>query len=204
MRTTKLAGLLACGALLGVSPASASYIYSVSDDAGSLSVTGTITTDKDNGVLDLADILSWSLTISGPAGPSFTLTPSNSVTPILTGQDLTASPTALNYDFSDSNVATAGKFVFQDNGSSAPAGGLIAWCGVGTGCDITFNVNLFYPNGNFTFDGVSPSGDPEIATIQSVSQTPLPAALPLFGAGLGLMGLFGRRSRRKNTAAIAA
>jgi hypothetical protein len=201
----KLAGLLACTALLGVSPAWAtSYTYSLADDAGSLSVTGTITTDKDSGVLALSDILSWDLTISGPAGPSFTLTPSNSVTPILTGQDLTASATALNYDFSDSDSSTAGRFVFQDNGSSAPAGGLIAWCGVGTGCDITFNVNLYYPNGTSTFDGVSPSGDPEIATIQSVSQTPLPAALPLFGAGLGLMGLFGRRRKRNNTAAIAA
>jgi hypothetical protein len=38
----------------------------------------------------------------------------------------------------------------------------------------------------------------------TVSATPLPAALPLFSAGLGLMGLFGWRRKRKNTAAIAA
>jgi hypothetical protein len=36
----------------------------------------------------------------------------------------------------------------------------------------------------------------------SVSSTPLPAALPLFAGGLGMMGLFGRR-RKKITAAIA-
>ncbi len=34
-----------------------------------------------------------------------------------------------------------------------------------------------------------------------ISQTPLPAALPLFGTGLGLMGLLARRKKRKNSAA---
>jgi hypothetical protein len=35
-----------------------------------------------------------------------------------------------------------------------------------------------------------------------LSTVPLPAALPLFGTGLLLMGLLGRRRRRKSTAAI--
>ncbi len=34
--------------------------------------------------------------------------------------------------------------------------------------------------------------------------TPLPAALPLFASGLGVMGLFGWRRKRKNAAVIAA
>ena len=37
----------------------------------------------------------------------------------------------------------------------------------------------------------------------AVSTTPLPAALPLFGAGLGVLGLFGRRRRHGSTAANA-
>jgi hypothetical protein len=37
-----------------------------------------------------------------------------------------------------------------------------------------------------------------------VSGTPLPAALPLFATGLGGLGLFGWRRKRKNAAAIAA
>jgi hypothetical protein len=41
-------------------------------------------------------------------------------------------------------------------------------------------------------------------TPAAVSQTPLPAALPLFSAGLGVLGLFGWRRKRKNIAAIAA
>jgi hypothetical protein len=38
----------------------------------------------------------------------------------------------------------------------------------------------------------------------SVSATPLPAALPLFAGGLGLVGLLARRRKRKNAAALAA
>jgi hypothetical protein len=40
--------------------------------------------------------------------------------------------------------------------------------------------------------------------ITSATATPLPAALPLFAGGLGVMGLLARRRKRKNTAAIAA
>jgi hypothetical protein len=36
------------------------------------------------------------------------------------------------------------------------------------------------------------------------SATPLPAALPLFAGGLGLIGLIAGRKRRKNAASIAA
>lgn len=39
---------------------------------------------------------------------------------------------------------------------------------------------------------------------QPIASTPLPAALPLFAGGLGVMGLLGWRKKRKNTAAIAA
>jgi hypothetical protein len=41
------------------------------------------------------------------------------------------------------------------------------------------------------------------ATI-SISETPLPAALPLFAGGLGALGLFGWRRKRKNAAALTA
>ena len=38
----------------------------------------------------------------------------------------------------------------------------------------------------------------------AVTATPLPAALPMFAAGLGVMGLLGRRRKRKNSTALAA
>ena len=42
------------------------------------------------------------------------------------------------------------------------------------------------------------------AIAPEVAETPLPAALPLFATGLGAMGLFGWRRKRKSTASIAA
>ncbi len=47
---------------------------------------------------------------------------------------------------------------------------------------------------------------PEVgnAQIASVATTPLPAALPLFATGLGLMGLLGWRRKRKASAALTA
>jgi hypothetical protein len=39
---------------------------------------------------------------------------------------------------------------------------------------------------------------------QPIASTPLPAALPLFATGLGAMGLFGWRKKRKAAAALAA
>ena len=47
---------------------------------------------------------------------------------------------------------------------------------------------LLYPSGN--------------VLLGSVSATPLPAALPLFGSALGMMGLIGWRRKRKNATAI--
>ena len=42
------------------------------------------------------------------------------------------------------------------------------------------------------------------AKLQVTDPTPLPAALPLFATGLGEMGLFGWRKKRKNCADPAA
>jgi hypothetical protein len=49
------------------------------------------------------------------------------------------------------------------------------------------------------------STDPTYAVgFSPVAATPLPAALPLFAGGLGVMGLLGRRRKRKKAAALAA
>ena len=49
----------------------------------------------------------------------------------------------------------------------------------------------------FTFTGV-------VSIDISVSPTPFPAALPLFATGLGALGLFGWRTKRKKAAATTA
>jgi hypothetical protein len=43
-----------------------------------------------------------------------------------------------------------------------------------------------------------------VSTGGTLSQTPLPGALPLFAGGLGLIGLFSRRRKNKAAAALAA
>jgi hypothetical protein len=45
---------------------------------------------------------------------------------------------------------------------------------------------------------------PGAGAVESSDTTPIPPALPMFVAGLGAMGLLGRRRKRKNTVAIAA
>ena len=76
---------------------------------------------------------------------------------------------------------------------------------------------MTYDISTFVFDGIT-SGTP-FTSITLLSEnsslgsynvpeikfaaTPLPAALPLFATGLGTMGLFGWRRKRKNTVGIA-
>jgi hypothetical protein len=60
---------------------------------------------------------------------------------------------------------------------------------------------------NDTYDawnnsGTGPDGFDVLSS--DPSTTPLPTALPLFATGLGAMGLFGWRRKRKNAAALAA
>jgi hypothetical protein len=68
------------------------------------------------------------------------------------------------------------------------------------------NTTLLAPGGSEEFfNGASfESRDIVSGEIVPVSTTPLPAALPLFATGLGVLGLLGWRRKRKSAAAIAA
>jgi hypothetical protein len=55
--------------------------------------------------------------------------------------------------------------------------------------------------GNYDIYSTAASGS---VSVTAVAATPLPAALPLFAGGLGVMGFFANRRKRKNAAAIAA
>jgi hypothetical protein len=57
-------------------------------------------------------------------------------------------------------------------------------------------------NGDYFYSAVGTSGGS--VSVTAVSATPLPAALPLFATGLGAMGLFGWRRKRKSSAPPAA
>jgi hypothetical protein len=66
----------------------------------------------------------------------------------------------------------------------------------------TDSINPLIPSGTISFGGSAGV----LGTISdlSVTETPLPASLPLFICGLIAFGLFGWRRKRKNAAAIAA
>ena len=70
----------------------------------------------------------------------------------------------------------------------------------GQGTDSTWNVFITvngdpYGGIEFSYSGpLSPLSDPD------PTATPLPTALPLFAGGLGLLGFFGARKRRKTLA----
>ena len=66
----------------------------------------------------------------------------------------------------------------------------------------TANTTIGFLNGDPAGDHIN--GLDNIAIGDAVASTPLPAALPLFATGLGVMGLFGWRRKRKGAAALAA
>jgi hypothetical protein len=182
--------LVACMALLGVPPAAATT-YSVSDNVGSITITGSITTDGNTGLLDLGDIKSWNFDISGLSIP-FAMTSSTGLATML-GSDLIATSTTLSYKFSDLSL---GELVFGSGGcypcaslSYDTAGALIASEG-----GLLFDIDITNDN---SVDMLSNRSGTLV--IASVAQTPLPAALPLFSVGLGIIALVGRRRRRRQT-----
>jgi|HubBroStandDraft_6_1064221.scaffolds.fasta_scaffold292764_2 hypothetical protein len=60
-------------------------------------------------------------------------------------------------------------------------------------------------NGSNCGGNAGDSTDPDGQVLFTpVSATPLPGAMPLFATGMGLVGMFGWRRKRKNSAAIAA
>jgi hypothetical protein len=79
--------------------------------------------------------------------------------------------------------------------------------GGGSGIYTIFDIDLLDDNLNTAFD---PSSNFSFAdahltvTNPNISATPLPATLPLFASGLGALGFFGWRRKRKNAAALAA
>jgi len=78
----------------------------------------------------------------------------------------------------------------------------------GTALSILVGANLW----NLVINGLTlgpNSGGSQVGYLtaqvtESAAATPLPAALVLFGSGLGAIGLFGRRRKQKSSAVIAA
>jgi hypothetical protein len=219
MKILGLIDLIACIALLGASPAAATTYdmipYTAVGDLNTLTVTGSITTDGASGVLAAADITAWSLTLVAGSGAPFTLSGGNSQY-FVNGADLVASSSGLFFNFGDSSTTNPGYFAFQSPcffcvTSPTTPFAFIQWCSTGAEApptDCGDSLEMADPASGtgtvpaYEYFTVAEYGEElQIATLAS---TPLPAALPLFASGLGVMGWLGRRRKRKGSAAIAA
>ncbi len=182
--------------------------YNVSRTIGGGSVTGTIETDGKLGILSESNIVDWTLTLSSPnlrLGPTEVIRKSDpgSTTQVY-GPALVATATQLTFD-SDSPFAFIVQAFATGNG----------WCLMGrlVQCRPTTNPqeeNIMFHSSNPPFESpLNVPFDPDIlivaesasrAGIQVVgtatAAVPLPAALPLLGAGLGVLGFVGIRRRR--------
>ena len=151
----------------------------ITNNAATVTVTGTIVSDCDSCFLQQTDISSWSFTFSG----GLTGSASGGVgdPPGISGNVLSASGGVLTYVF----VSGGDAHFTGTDGQSQMAFGL--------------NVETQLRAQILTSENVlgSVTLPFQIATEEIVSTTPLPAALPLFATGLGGLGLLGWRRKRK-------
>jgi hypothetical protein len=110
---------------------------------------------------------------------------------------------------------------FQDGNGSVPAFGYESFTTIGSystvPTDPTSLLNYLGPGSNsssFFYSFLNEASNFEVIytdnqgnvgfTYGATTVTPLPAALPLFAGGLGVISLVARRRKRKNAAALAA
>ncbi len=187
MNSKKLLLGVAIAALASIAVSAEATTYVGVRTAGSASATLSITTDGATGVLTGSDITAWNILLHD-GSTSFTLTEGNSQF-LLVGSSLTATATALSFDFSAGGTNLA---LFQNPavGSSihfycASTG----FCG-GNGSLPAESIN--------PYDSFSPiyegrEGDLVIAT--AAGGVPEPATWALMIGGFGLAGASLRRRR---------
>ncbi len=195
---SKLLALIACIALLGPAEA-ASITYNVDLMSGDDLIQGTITTDGTaSAPLTASNITAWNVTIENNEFLTYVLNNNTALetdhltdTVTVVGNDLTASATQLLFNYSDSSVNSQ--------------------FGIFASVDTFFNLLDAFevsPSGQidvgygFEAYGDAPTGN--VIGTTNAAATPLPGALPLFGAGLAVMGLLGWRRKRKAAAIVAA
>jgi hypothetical protein len=192
MKTKLFGTCIALAMLLACSPSYALTIdFSFTNTVGN--VTGTVTGEieglADNGFSSATDIVIESAPAAlGLATPFDALDFGTGLTLVQANSFLV------------SNGSITGALAFTTNYGSPPlfplnwqfclAVSVAGYCGSPTG------AYLLNGSGSEVATDVSPTFTPD--------STPLPTALPLFATGIGAMGLFGWRRKRKNAADLAA
>jgi PEP-CTERM motif len=203
----RLLGLVACMVLSGVSQAGAT-VYDLVGTSG-ISVSGTITTDGDTGVLSASDITDWHInqTFDTIHFESF-IDPTNS-TVTLTGTTLTATSSQLLFDFSDTAPSN---LYFSSNSFFGGSGGLsLQFCDAAAPCTnqnlvSTFSeieVVVIAPGLGSTSNAVPESGVTEIAAA-AVGTVPEPSTWAMMLTGLAGVGFVGYRRAKSGRAMLAA
>jgi hypothetical protein len=174
------------------SPLSASTVYSVSDVVGAVTLGGTITTDGTIGALTVANIVDFDVSLTG-IGTTH-ITKSTNIRPtFIGGNALSATLGGLFFNFSGT-----GFFNIQTTGVTGSQWVMCA--SAGSSCT---PLNNWFVNGGGSsgvFNGEVGTVEVAIGPGDPATSTPLPAALPLFATGLGVLGLLGWR-RKRNAAA---
>jgi hypothetical protein len=187
----KLTALCALAATL-LAPAAASaqnITYSVNRTIGNGTVVGSLVTDGTIGLLNGANILNWSVTLTSPnlLAPGGVEVISGVGAGVSATSALTASATELTFDFGVANA-----FFFLQGPSNN------AWCMTSgpTSCngEPTPSEGIFFGIGNNWAEVISPTGVQTIAT--AVAQVPEPATASLLLFAVAGLGVAARRRSR--------
>jgi hypothetical protein len=187
-------------ALLSFASAANATTYLVDRVIGAGTVKGYIETNGTTGPLGGVDITDWSLTLTGPlnTGSPYSMDFATALKTEANGS-LIASATQLIYDFSVASDASWDIYFEGRSESANPFGEGNFWRLDNTGEYMGFAVNNTYA-GSVT----GQTGQVVLASVAAtpLPATPLPAALPLFASGFGVIGLLARRRKRKAAATL--
>ena len=175
--------LIAASVMAGSATSAATIVYNVDQTIGLGTVTGTISTNGDLGVLDLSDITAFSLTVSGP-GASVLLDQGNSII-AGSGTNFSATATSLSFNYG----GAAGYLLFQLGQFGT---GMKYYCNASVEGTCFQGASAIPESFNSPSAQVEARGDSQI--IGTVGGTvPEPASWALMVGGFGLVGAALRR-----------